>query len=345
MIAVKGLNLRLPGFDLRDIDLAVAQGEFFALIGPTGAGKTLVLEAIAGLVKPFSGRIRINGGEVTDLPPEKRGVGIVYQDCALFPHLKVQANISYGLRYHRSQMPAAEKRLPELAARLGLERILDRSIENLSGGERQRVALARALLVNPKVLLLDEPLSALDPNFREDIRAMLGQIHREMGLTCLMVTHDFAEVFVLAQRAAVINQGRLEQTGSVKDIFERPATPFVAEFVGMKNVFPARFAGDTALVLDVAFQTGDGPAPGQGHIAIRPENVSISRGPAAADQPNAWPGRVLSLADRGIWYEIEVQIKGLSLKSFLPKGSLLQTKPFPGETVLVYIPPQAVHVF
>jgi len=345
MINVKGLNLRLPGFNLRDIDLNVGRGGFFALIGPTGAGKTLVLEAITGLVKPFSGRIHINGREVTGLPPEKRGVGIVYQDCALFPHLKVRANISYGLRYHRSEMPAAEKRLPELAARLGLERILDRGVENLSGGERQRVALARALLVNPKVLLLDEPLSALDPNFREDIRSMLGQIHREMGLTCLMVTHDFAEVFVLAQEAAVISQGRLEQTGSVQDIFERPSTPFVAEFVGMKNVFPARFTGQAALVEDVAFQIEARPAPGQGYLAIRPENVSLSRRTLEVAHRNAWPGQVLGLADRGIWYEIEVRIKGLSLKSFLPKSSLLETRPFPGETVIVTVSPQAVHVF
>ena len=220
----------------------------------------------------------------------------------------MRANIAYGLRYHRAEQTGADERLTDLAERLGIGHILDRGVENLSGGERQRVALARALLVNPKVLLLDEPLSALDPNFREEIRSMLGQIHQEMGITFLMVTHDFGEVLFLADRASVINQGRLEQTGAVQDIFERPTTPFVAQFVGMKNVFEAQFKGDTALVDGVSFKKALSPAPGHSHIAIRPEKIILTRDPHET-QNNAWTGRVSSMANQGIWYEVAVRIE------------------------------------
>lgn len=344
MITIKDLNLHLPEFNLHDIEFNVNKGEFFALIGPTGAGKTLILEIIAGLLNPTSGHVRINGREVTRLPPEKRGVGIVYQDCALFPHLNVRANITYGLRYHRSEQTGADKRLAELAERLRIGRILDRGVENLSGGERQRVALARALLVNPKVLLLDEPLSALDPNFREDIRSMLGQIHQEMGITFLMVTHDFGEVLFLADRASVIHQGRLEQTGAVPDIFERPTTPFVAEFVGMKNVFKATFEENIALVNDVLFKMASRPAAGHKHIAIRPEKIGLTHQPHETPH-NAWTGRVSSLADHGIWYEVAVRINGLTIKSFVPKSALLENGLALGETVFVSFSPEAVHSF
>ena len=182
-------------------------------------------------------------------------MGIVYQDCALFPHLSVARNINFGLRYHRRSTPAGRARCCDFIDRLGLASLLDRSVTTLSGGEKQRVALARALATEPTVLLLDEPLSSLDPCFREEIRDLFRSLHRETGLTVLMVTHDFTDAHSLAQRVAVLNNGHVEQVGTVEEVFRRPLTAFVAGFVGMKNVLPVRvengthFIGNMALVM------------------------------------------------------------------------------------------------
>ncbi|MFV9646380.1 MAG: ABC transporter ATP-binding protein, partial [Desulfobacterales bacterium] len=255
MIRIKNLSVKLPGFSLHNIDLTVEKGEFFTLLGPTGAGKTVVLESVIGLIPVEKGRIYINNKEVTGLPPEKRDIGIVYQDYALFPHLTVYKNITYGLRYHPINGKEPGKKLSFIIDRLSLVPLLERSVINLSGGEKQRVALARALAIEPSVLLLDEPLSALDPNFREDTREILKRLHVETGITILMVTHDFTEAHFLAQRTAVINNGRIEQIGSIAEVFHKPSTPFVAGFVGMKNIFPAIFNGNKAQIGELAIKT------------------------------------------------------------------------------------------
>lgn len=323
MIILEDLRIDLPGFSLRDIDLKVNRGEFFALVGPTGAGKTLILESIAGLIKPSRGRIWIAGREVSSLPPEKRAVGIVYQDHALFPHLDVRRNITYGLRYHqrRGDTRRREAEVERIMARLGISHLGDRSVTNLSGGEKQRVALARALAVEPEVLLLDEPLSALDPNLRQGLGNMLAELHRETGLTCLMVTHEFSEVLSLAQRMAVIRQGRIEQVGTVEEVFNRPASPFVAEFVGIKNLFPARFQDGLAVVGEVTLHL-DGASPqGSGHVCVRSQDVRLV--PAGTPVPagvNALKGRVSSLVDHGSHWEAWFQADSLAVHVVLSPG-------------------------
>jgi molybdate/tungstate transport system ATP-binding protein len=210
MIALEGLSMDLGGFRLESLSLRVAPGEFFMIVGPSGAGKTLLLEAVAGLRPLSSGRILIAGKDVTAVPPEKRGVGIVYQDYALFPHLTVEENIRWGLRFSRKDGSGSVDRLVDL---LRLRPLLRRSPGTLSGGEQQRTALARALAVQPSVLLLDEPLSALDPAFREELRDYLAEINRE-GMTLVMVTHDFGEVLSLGDRVAVCR----------KEVCSRPGT-------------------------------------------------------------------------------------------------------------------------
>ena len=236
MIRLQDLSIQVPGFEVAPVSLRIAPGEFFALVGPTGAGKTLILECIAGLVSPSQGRILIGGRDITALPPEKRRVGIVYQDHALFPHLSVIQNISYGLRYHKnSGGQDSMRRIGQLCEKLGIAHLMKRRVQRLSGGEKQRTALARALAVQPEVLLLDEPLSALDPGFRSDIRDMLAEMHRLTGLTCLMVTHDFSDVHSLAKRMAVLNHGVVEQTGPVNQVFDSPKPGFVAGFVGARG--------------------------------------------------------------------------------------------------------------
>jgi molybdate/tungstate transport system ATP-binding protein len=339
MICVEDLAVRLPGFSLERVDLEIAAGEAFALLGPTGAGKTLLLEAIIGAVPVDRGRISIDGRDVTRLPPERRHIGIVYQDQALFPHLTVEDNIRFGRRYCSGPLPP----LRPLTVRLGLERLLGRRIDSLSGGEKQRVALARALAVAPSVLLLDEPLSALDPNFREDIRGLIKALHRDMGITLLMVTHDFAEAHFLTQRTAVMNAGRLEQVGSVDAVFARPQTAFVADFVGMKNLFAACIDADWADLGRLRLRCRR-QGNGRGTVAIRPENVSVSCQPGAGPSVNRLEGRLRSILNRGFYADVRVDVDGLAFFAIDSRRELVRANLAEGDAVYVTIAPEDIHL-
>ena len=342
MIRVENLSLRLPGFSLREINLELAEGEFFALIGPTGSGKTLILESLAGLKRVSSGRIFLGGRDITGLPPESRGVGIVYQDQALFPHMSVIRNITYGLRYAPK---GAGSKVDSLLERLGLGRLRDRNVTTLSGGEAQRVALARALIVEPRVLLLDEPLSSLDPAFRHELQVLLKNLHQETGLTCLMVSHDFGEVMSLAGRAAVIHQGRIRQTGGVADIFQRPATPFVARFVGMKNVFPALFKEASARVEGLTLDLEKSPGCEKGHVAIKPGKIRLApNGEGAAPGVNRFSGRLSGVLDLGPVWEARIEAQGLELLCLVGAERAGELMGRVGETLSLCLAPDDIHV-
>ena len=234
MIEIKNITIQFPNFALINVCLTINNGDFFILLGPTGSGKTLMIESIAGIVPVNDGRIFINGQDVTNKPPEKRNVGIVYQDYALFPHMTVMENVRYGLSYQKKQN-ADDKRIKDLMEKTGIFKLKDRSVKHLSGGEKQRVALVRALAVKPSILLLDEPLSSLDPCFRDDIQKLLKMLHQNTKTTFLMVTHDFAEALYLGDQAAVLNCGRIEQCGPVNDIFKYPKNAFVEYFIGKRK--------------------------------------------------------------------------------------------------------------
>ena len=345
MIEIKDLFIKFPGFALQDINLSIQDGEFFMLLGPTGAGKTLVLEAIAGIVPITSGHIFVKGREITRLPPEQRGTSIVYQDYALFPHLSVLKNITYGLRYHKNDPKASKKRVTRLMDQLGLQALAQRSIHNLSGGEKQRIALARALAVNPSVLLLDEPLSALDPNFREDIRELLKKLHQEVETTFLMVTHDFAEAIFLGQRMAVLNYGKIDQVGPVHEVFQKPATPFVAKFMGIKNVFHASFKDTTARVHDLELHLQSPPGENKRYVAIRPEDIMISRNGASGDDINSFQSKVLGVTDRGLYYEVSARTGDVIFRVMLSKNDFFKLELQKGKNIHLSIRSSAIHVF
>ncbi len=344
MIQIENLNVKLSGFSLHNIDLTVEKGEFFTLLGPTGAGKTVVLESVIGLISIEKGRIYINNKEVTNLPPEKRGIGIVYQDHALFPHLTVYENIIYGLRYHKVNGKEPGKNLRFIIDRLSLVPLLKRSVKYLSGGEKQRVALARALAVDPSVLLLDEPLSALDPNFREDIREIIKRLHIETGITVLMVTHDFTEAHFLAQNAAVINNGRIEQIGSIAEVFHRPATPFVAEFVGMKNIFPAIFNGNKAQTGKLEIKTNSNINGSKKYIAIRPADIHVSMDKQSPPERNSIKGTVSKILNQGFYCDLCVETFDIKFTAIIPLNSLVNMNLAEGKSVYISFDPVDVHV-
>jgi len=235
-LEVKNLCFDVKDFKLDKISFSVNQGEYFILLGKSGSGKTLLLESIAGFNK-IEGSIDFEGEEISSLAPERRDVGFVYQDFALFPNMSVKENIMFSTKYKKVENP--EETLAELVDFLGLENLLERRIEGLSGGERQRVAIARALFSKPKILLLDEPLSAIDPTFRNSIMKFLKDIHRKFNLTTIHVTHNFREASYLADRIAIVMGGKIHQRGTASEVLNNPANLEVAEFLGFKNIFPS----------------------------------------------------------------------------------------------------------
>lgn len=241
LLEVKNLSYKLGNFQLDNINFNVNQGEYFVLLGQSGSGKTLLLESIAGFNK-VEGEINFGGADISKLTPEDREVGFVYQDFALFPNLNVRENIMFSQKYKKIKDP--EGTLSDIADFLGLEPLLQRRIKNLSGGERQRVAIARALFSKPKILLLDEPLSAIDPTFRNSIMKFLKDMHRRYNLTTIHVTHNFREASYLADRIAIVMKGQIHQIGIASDVLNKPANLDVAKFLGFKNILPTSMLGE-----------------------------------------------------------------------------------------------------
>jgi putative spermidine/putrescine transport system ATP-binding protein len=302
-----------------DLRLEIAEGEFFAMLGPSGSGKTTSLRLVAGFERPNAGCVRIFGEDVTHTPPYRRPVNTVFQDYALFPHLNVRDNVAFGLRV--AGVPKAERHRSAEAAleMVKLPGYADRKPSELSGGQRQRVALARALVNKPKVLLLDEPLGALDLKLREQMQEELKLLQRQLRITFVFVTHDQGEALSMADRVAVFNEGRIQQVGTPVEVYDRPATPFVADFVGSSNVLPA------ALVERLT---------GQPHPAsLRPERIRLTGAGLAATVAGA---SFLGSATR-----LFVEAEGARMSVLLPKGAAV---PETGAQVRLDWDADALHV-
>jgi spermidine/putrescine transport system ATP-binding protein len=275
------------------VSLAIGRGELFALLGPSGCGKTTLLRMIAGFEAPSAGAIRIQGRDVTRVPPHRRPVNMVFQQYALFPHLTVEENVGFGLRYRELPRPAHRAKVGEALAMVRLTGLEKRRPDQLSGGQRQRVALARALVLEPAVLLLDEPLAALDPNLRREVQVELKGLQRELGIAFVFVTHDREEALAMSDRIAVMNQGKVEQVGTPAGVFEAPETEFVARFLGATNLFTAevRRMEDGVLHLQLAdgtelAVTAAGPPRLRREpvrFAVRPEKLSLRAVPSPAE--------------------------------------------------------------
>jgi putative spermidine/putrescine transport system ATP-binding protein len=260
----------LDGFDLR-----LAPGEMVALLGPSGCGKTTALRILAGLEQPDEGRVVVGERDITNVPAHKRDMGMVFQAYSLFPHLTVLENVAFGLKLRGRGRSERRRRSEEVLELVGLGTQRDRYATQLSGGQQQRVALARALAIEPAVLLLDEPLSALDAKVRVQLREEIRRIQIEVGTTTLFVTHDQEEALAVADRVGVMNAGRLDQIAPPAVLYEEPATPFVGEFVGLSNRVPARVSGQRADVLGTSVPVLPGSAEGAGVALVRPESISV----------------------------------------------------------------------
>jgi ABC-type Fe3+/spermidine/putrescine transport system ATPase subunit len=252
------------------VSLDVAAGEFFALLGPSGCGKTTLLRMIAGLETPTSGRILVAGDDVTDVPPHRRPVNLVFQHYALFPHLTVEQNVGFGLRYQGIRGPDARTRVTEALALVQLPGYAPRRPDQLSGGQRQRVALARAIVLRPKVLLLDEPFGALDQKLRREMQLELKRLQRALGITFVFVTHDQEEALTMSDRIAVMNRGKVEQLGTAEQVFERPRTRFVADFMGAANFLNE--GGRSFVVRPEKLRLSDAPITGLSCVEVTVED-------------------------------------------------------------------------
>ena len=346
MIRLENLHVRVGAFDLREISLEVPRGGYALIIGPTGSGKTTLLEAVAGHARLLAGRVFMHDDEVTHLPPERRGLGFVYQQYHLFPHLSVRENIGYGLRGSsaRPTTPRPKTRVTDLADMLAIGPLLDRPVRGLSGGEQQRVALARALAPKPSILLLDEPFAAVDPATRQVLRRELRELHEREGITTLQVTHDFDEALRLGDLVAVLSEGRIAQSGTPEQVFRYPNTAFVARFVGTGNViagtvdriepssepgpFRARFTGGS-LTLDVVAER-EGPM----HAVIRPEDIVLSSTLQAGSARNHIEGRVSRLERMGPVTMVHLDV-GRPLIASLTSQSVDEMALRPGTSTVV----------
>ena len=331
---------------VEDFDLSAHRGEFVSFLGPSGCGKTTTLRMIAGFEYPDAGTVRIDGKDVTALPPNKRNVGMVFQAYALFPNMTVADNVGFGMRIKKQQKSAIKKRVGELLELINMPEKADRFPYQLSGGQQQRVALARALAIEPQVLLLDEPLSALDAKIRVALRHEIRQIQRQLGITTVYVTHDQEEALELSDRIVVMSAGRIEQVGTPFEIYNFPATAFVASFVGTLNAVEARIAdaGDRRLTLAGSEITTASVVSGSGGelvtVAIRPEMITLD-GTGERDGHNRLAATVDDVAFLGAVVRVRTKLSDGSSVSVDTFNNPNLAVPESGTPVTLRFPPQA----
>jgi molybdate transport system ATP-binding protein len=325
-LEVRDLCLDVGDFELSGIGLKAEKGDYLALIGPTGSGKSLLLETIIGFYGPEKGRIILEGKDITNFPPDMRQISIVYQDHVLFPHMDIFENIAYALRKKLRDKKQIEAEVKQIAGVLGIGELLHRKPATLSGGEKQRAAIARSLVVRPKLLLLDEPFSALDARTKEKLREMLKKAINEYSTTVLHVTHDFEDVWALANRVVVIRKGEVMQAGDPESVFKRPSPDFVAEFLGtnvLKGCVKALEGKLTVVEAEgMKIYSSDPAEPGEGvTVSIRPEEIILAREALESSARNTVQGRVSGVFKKEHLVVVEVEIGNAEIKAVITPTS------------------------
>jgi len=348
MLEIEHVSKDMGEFVLKDASLTVNDGEYLVIIGPTGAGKTILLETLAGIYPPDSGRVVLNGRDITNALPRERNICMVYQDYMLFPHLTVAENIGFGLRNRKMDPAEIERKVNDAARFLCIDHLLHRHPETLSGGEQQRAAIARAVVMEPALLLLDEPLSALDGQTREKLRKELRRLHDLYRITVIHVTHNFEEVFSLADRVVVIRGGEIVQVGEPHEVFRKPNCEFVANFVGVENLFRGPCtqkgvlceidAGGVKIVSATCSENGTATA------TVRPEDILVSRAPLDSSAQNSLKGKIEDIADNGTVVRITVDA-GIPFVVVLTRRGVVDLGLAEGDEVWITFKASSVHVF
>jgi spermidine/putrescine transport system ATP-binding protein len=352
MVELRNVTKRFGAYEaLKEASFEIRAGEFMTFLGPSGCGKTTCLRLISGFDTPTSGQIFLDGKDLTFEPPYRRDVNQVFQNYALFPHLTIYENIAFGLRMKKIPPTQIRERVDRVVKMTSLEDFTTRKPAQLSGGQRQRVALARAIVCEPKVLLLDEPLSALDAKLRSQMRVELKQLQKKLGITFIFVTHDQEEALTMSDRVAVLNAGRVEQIGTVNEIYYKPATRFVASFIGESNIVEAeilRSEGEFlhcrlegGLELDV--RTPNPPAHSQILLSLRPEKIRLTR-----ENPggrNSFPGTIEMEIFKGAVDDLTISVQGgLQLGAVLTNDGQAESDLHEGERVFARIQPEDIHI-
>lgn len=352
MVELRNVTKRFGAYEaLKEASFEIRAGEFMTFLGPSGCGKTTCLRLISGFDTPTSGQIFLDGKDLTFEPPYRRDVNQVFQNYALFPHLTIYENIAFGLRMKKIPPTQIRERVDRVVKMTSLEDFTTRKPAQLSGGQRQRVALARAIVCEPKVLLLDEPLSALDAKLRTQMRVELKQLQKKLGITFIFVTHDQEEALTMSDRVAVINAGRVEQIGTVNEIYYKPATRFVASFIGESNIVEAEILrSEGELIhcrleggLELAVRTPNPPAHSKVLLSLRPEKIRLTR-----ENPggrNSFPGTIEMEIFKGAVDDLTISVQGgLQLGAVLTNDGQAESDLHEGERVFARIQPEDIHI-
>lgn len=331
-LSLQHLGKRYSDFTaVHDLSLDVPRGELVALLGPSGCGKTTTLRMIAGLISATSGRVIVGGKDITAEPPYRRDMGVVFQSYALFPHMTVAKNIAFGLEMRRIEKSEIGRRIKDAIGMVRLNGMEDRRPRALSGGQQQRVALARALVIRPSILLFDEPLSNLDAKLRDEMRSEIRDIQQRLGITAVFVTHDQAEALAMCDKVAVMNAGRLEQLGTPFDLYERPANPFVASFVGRINRLPGIASGNQAKVGSRELRLPRS-IEGDVDVMIRPHRMAIGGDATVDSGVNSMPGVIKRITYVGDLIQYDVDVDGMTCSVEQPTTAARAPTP-PGSNV------------
>lgn len=321
---------------LDHVDIEVQSGEFLTLLGPSGSGKTTLLMVLAGFTRPDFGSVRFGDREVIRMPPHRRDVGMVFQNYALFPHMSVAGNIAFPLKMRDVPKDEIGQRVEAALSTVQLDGFAGRRIDQLSGGQKQRVALARAIVFEPRILLMDEPLSALDKKLRDHMQIELRHLHEKLGMTTVYVTHDQREALTMSDRVAVINHGRLIQCAAPRTIYDHPATPFVANFIGESTLLPVEVADDRALLQGQALRLSGPPPAARCRLMLRPERLTVL---PDGDHPeyNVFPGTVLEVVYQGESFVAYVKLRDgteVSMRGISQRETLASVPARGGEVLL-----------
>ncbi|HWU40293.1 MAG TPA: polyamine ABC transporter ATP-binding protein, partial [Candidatus Acidoferrum sp.] len=353
-IEIEHVTKRFGDFTaVKDMNLQIRKGEFFSMLGPSGCGKTTTLRMVAGFEQPSEGEIYVANAPVAGVPPYRRPVNTVFQNYALFPHLNVWENVAFGLKRQKVAAPEIKSRVAEALQMVEMDKMIARRPSQLSGGQQQRVALARAMALSPDLLLLDEPLSALDAQVRILLRSEIRLLQRRLGVTTLMVTHDQEEALTMADRIVVMDRGRIVQDGTPFEIYNKPATPFVASFIGSMNFIEKAVKESAGLyrigALSLRVENGSGPlAPGaQVTMAIRPEDIVVRK--AGEDTPNTVTAHISGLEFRGPHYRVTLRLSDNGetpiLRADIPTEAITRLGLREAMDIGIHLPPDRIRVY